>query len=94
MRQSDLSLTFALLIFAGGFGSAWATEVPRCTKTSTSCLDTVTHKARTCVTETCTYADGHTTTSVTVEAKVLGGSTGPTHPTTEPTIPPKAKTMQ
>ena len=41
----------------------------RCTKTSTSCYDTVSHKARTCTTTTCTYADGHTTTSVSVELK-------------------------
>ena len=62
------TLTLALLAFVGGFGSiGLAAEVPRCTKSSVSCLDTKNQQARTCVTTTCTYADGHSTTSVTVE---------------------------
>jgi hypothetical protein len=48
----------------------------RCTKTSVSCYDAKNKQARTCVTETCTFADGHTTTSVTVE--MLGGTGGGT----------------
>jgi hypothetical protein len=48
----------------------------RCTKTSTSCYDKVSNKARTCVTETCTYADGTSTTSVTVELQGGGGGGG------------------
>ena len=64
------TLTLALLITAGGFSSAWAAGSPHCTKTSTSCYDTVSKKARTCVTTLCTYADGHSTTSVSVEFKL------------------------
>lgn len=44
----------------------------RCTKTSVSCYDAKEKKARTCVTETCTFADGRTTTSVTVELQQGG----------------------
>jgi hypothetical protein len=47
----------------------------RCTKTSVSCYDAKQKIARTCVTETCTYADGRTTTSVTVELQQGGKKT-------------------
>lgn len=47
----------------------------RCTKTSVSCYDAKEKKARTCVTETCTFADGRTTTSVTVELQQGGKKT-------------------
>ncbi|HET7804574.1 MAG TPA: hypothetical protein VFL53_10055 [Pseudolabrys sp.] len=57
-----------------GYGSALAdNKGERCTKSSVSCYDTKENKARTCVTTTCTYADGHTTTSVTVEMQGPGG---------------------
>jgi hypothetical protein len=51
---------------------ALAEEGKRCTKTSVSCYDAKEKKARTCVTETCTFADGRTTTSVTVELQQGG----------------------
>jgi hypothetical protein len=47
----------------------------RCTKSSAPCYDTKEKKARTCVTETCTFADGRTTTSVTVELQQGGKKT-------------------
>lgn len=52
----------------------------RCTKTSTSCYDTVNKQARTCITETCTYKDGTSTTSTTVEMVGGAGSTGQKRP--------------
>lgn len=52
----------------------------RCTKTSVSCFDKINKKARTCVTETCTFADGRATTTVTVELVSGGGGTKPKRP--------------
>jgi hypothetical protein len=67
-----LAILFPVLVIGN---SSFADEKgKRCTKTSVSCYDSKTHQARTCVTETCTFADGHTTTSVTVE--MVGGGGG------------------
>lgn len=75
-----MALLFPVLVTSG---VALADEKgKRCTKTSTSCYDTVNKKARTCITETCTFADGRTTTSVTVE--MVGGATGATGGTKKP----------
>jgi hypothetical protein len=79
--KADKTLALALLIFGAGFSSVCLADNTgeRCTKTTTSCLDTVNKQVRNCVTTTCTYADGHTTTSTTVEmvggAKTGGGGT-------------------
>jgi hypothetical protein len=71
-----MALLFPVLVTSG---VALADEKgKRCTKTSTSCYDTVNKKARTCITETCTFADGRTTTSVTVEMVGGAGATGGT----------------
>jgi hypothetical protein len=41
----------------------------RCTVSAATCFDKVSQQQRTCTTTTCTYNDGHSTTSVTVEEK-------------------------
>ena len=69
MKQAWLSASAIGLLVCG---PAFADEGKRCTKTSVSCYDAKEKKARTCITETCTYADGRTTTSVTVELQQGG----------------------
>jgi hypothetical protein len=78
------SLTLAILMLVGICGSGCLADNAgeRCVNTSTSCYDTASHTARTCTTTTCTYADGHTTTSVSVTIKKPPkGSGGVTKPT-------------
>ena len=69
MKQAWLLAGASVLLACG---PALAEEGKRCTKTSVSCYDAKEKKARTCITETCTYADGRTTTSVTVELQQGG----------------------
>ena len=75
MRAFSVIL-LSLTLISSTAGIAFAEKGKRCTKTSTSCYDTVNKKARTCITETCTFADGRTTTSVTVEMVGDKGSLG------------------
>ena len=75
------SLALGVVIVAGfTVSTAHAEKGKRCTKTSTSCYDTVNKKARTCISETCTFADGTSTTSTTVELVNGGGSPGQRKP--------------
>jgi hypothetical protein len=73
MKQAWFLASTAVLLVCG---PALADDQgKRCTKTSVSCYDAKQKKARTCVTETCTFADGRTTTSVTVELQQGGKKT-------------------
>jgi hypothetical protein len=70
MKQAWFLASTAVLLACGPASAD--DQGKRCTKTSVSCYDAKEKKARTCVTETCTYADGRTTTSVTVELQQGG----------------------
>ncbi len=76
MSKLAVAIITVAISCIGWWQLAKAAGGERCTKTSTSCYDTVQQKARTCVTTTCTYADGHTTTSVSVELENPQGGTG------------------
>jgi len=81
MRKSFAVLFSAVFVIPMVLGNSPALADKagkRCTKTSTSCYDKVHNQARTCVTETCTYKDGTSTTSVTVELQGGGTSGGNT----------------
>jgi hypothetical protein len=69
-------LSLTLISSTAATSIAVAEKGKRCTKTSVSCYDSVSKKARTCITETCTFADGRTTTSTTVELVSGEGSSG------------------
>jgi 5-hydroxyisourate hydrolase-like protein (transthyretin family) len=72
------------LVFALSVHAASAADGKGCTKTSVSCYDKKNNQARTCITETCTFANGTTTTSVTVEmVGGSGGNAGPKRPLLE-----------
>ena len=69
-------ILLSLTLISSTAGIAFAEAGKRCTKTSVSCYDAVSKKARTCITETCTFADGRTTTSTTVEMVADKGTPG------------------
>jgi hypothetical protein len=89
LRRMSTSLGLTLLFLVGGAGITLAAEGRVCTSSDDICYDTRTKTNRICTTKTCTYPDGHKTTTTTVNALPPngGGTSGGNKATGQGPIP-------